>query len=550
MERQTSADSYTSSRTGSEKDSDIYDELRDKMSLISMMAPHPDLLYKEAITAPGGTTKERHPILVIPDNARLGSLTDEEASCLLSYYCKIHTHAEQKRGFVIIVDRRNDTWLATRATLWKIREHFPAPVELIYCLEPNSILQKTFGAGLKQVNGYNLPVRFLQKAEDLCSDGFFTLDQLPPTLGGPLLYDHKTWCSHRLAVEKYEMNTCELDAESTDVMDKMRNTDLPNETDETDEMIKEQLVMRNHLKTDVNEGIKRGNALQEVMLQFDNDKKKVVNLERVPDRMRNILTIRDCMERLAFVEKQFDNFWSEHYPMLLQCQQLRKFEVKFRNLWPTMNERLQALNKLNDKIEQSVDLVKSEAVADIIQDIEEITPQAKDILAMGKRLIATRHYADDSIRPKCKELEGVIALLESKSRNCDEKLARCTELEERINKAEKWCRDGMDRLGARWTITPDASAAGIIHDIDAFLKEADAFKLDNPKEFHNLFKTHATREMNERLPELLREVEEVTELCVARKTSLGWSKEMKDSTDGRRSSLSVAGSRFVRAGSR
>ena len=53
---------------------------------------------------------------------------------------------------------------------------------------------------------------------------------------------------------------------------------------------------------------------------------------------------------------------------------------------------------------------------------------------MGKRLIATRHYADDSIRPKCKELEDVIALLESKSKNCDEKLARCTELEERMNK--------------------------------------------------------------------------------------------------------------------
>ena len=72
--------------------------------------------------------------------------------------------------------------------------------------------------------------------------------------------------------------------------------------------------------------------------------------------------------------------------------------------------------------------------------------------------------------------------------------------------AEKWCSDGMDRLGARWTITPDASAAGIIRDIDAFLKEASVFKLDNPKEFHNLFKTHATQEMNERLPEVLQEI--------------------------------------------
>ena len=165
------------------------------------------------------------------------------------------------------------------------------------------------------------------------------------------------------------MNTCELDAESTDVMDKMRNTDLPNETEETDELIKEQLVLRNHLKNDVNDGIKRGNALQECVLQYDREI-VVVNLERIPDRMRNILLIRECMERLSQVEKQFDTFWSEHYPTLLQCQQLRKFEVKFRDLWPTLQVRLTALNQLYARMEDALDLVKSDELADLMDDIE------------------------------------------------------------------------------------------------------------------------------------------------------------------------------------
>ena len=69
--------------------------------------------------------------------------------------------------------------------------------------------------------------------------------------------------------------------------------------------------------------------------------------------------------------------------------------------------------------------------------------------------------------------------------------------------AEKWCRDGMDRLASRWTISPDASATAIVRDIDQFLSETLIFKLDNPTEFHNQFKSHATPEMNERLPEVI-----------------------------------------------
>lgn len=80
------------------------------MSLISLLAPHPDLLYKEAITAPGkkerlrkcrsenfissylagGLSRELNPILVVPDNGKLNTLTEQELSCLLSYFAKIH----------------------------------------------------------------------------------------------------------------------------------------------------------------------------------------------------------------------------------------------------------------------------------------------------------------------------------------------------------------------------------------------------------------------------------------------------------------------------
>ncbi|XP_055345837.1 probable guanine nucleotide exchange factor MCF2L2 [Paramacrobiotus metropolitanus] len=534
-----------------EQTSDPHVDLHRKMSLISMMAPHPDLLYKEAVTAPGGLSKEQHPIIVIPDNYRLGSLTDDEIACLFTYFAKIHTPAEQKRGFVVIADRRNDTWPATRSALLKIREHFPAPVEHLYCLEPNSLIQKTIGAGYKQINGYTTNgypiIRFLQKPEDIPDLGLVSLDQLPPSLGGPLMYDHKVWCEHRLAVEKYEANTCELDAESTDLMDTMRNSELPNEPNAIDEMIKDQLILRNHLKTDINDGIKRGNALQECVLQYDN--RTVVNLEQIPDRMRNILIIRECMERLAFVEKQFDQFWSDHYPMLLQCQQLRRFEVKFRQLFPTLSDRLRALKKFHDKIEQAIDAVKADDLDDIISDIEDLIPQAKDLLDMGRRLISKRHYADDSIRPKCRELEDTINELETKSKFCNEKLHRCTELEDRMTKAEKWCHEGMDRLSSRWLRHPDAAPADLARDIDQFLAQSSDFKLDNPREFHNYFKTHATQEMNNRLPELLREFEEVKELCHNRRNSLV-PQEVDASGRGSLHSHSSSRASTVRAGSR
>lgn len=68
--------------------------------------------------------------------------------------------------------------------------------------------------------------------------------------------------------------------------------------------------------------------------------------------------------------------------------------------------------------------------------------------------------------------------------------------------AEKWCNEGMDRLGTRWMRSPDVPTTEMARDIDQFLAQSSTFKLDNPKEFHTVFSSHATQEMKGRLPEV------------------------------------------------
>ena len=48
----------------------------------------------------------------------------------------------------------------------------------------------------------------------------------------------------------------------------------------------------------------------------------------------------------------------------------------------------------------------------------------------------------------------------------------------------------------------ETDTQGILRDIDQFLSEAKSFKLDNPKEFRELFKNYANHEVNTRLPEV------------------------------------------------
>lgn len=105
----------------------------------------------------------------------LSSLSDKDWQLLLTYHCALfHRLWKQQRhhdesaeeetevGFVVVVDRRHDSWTATNALLAKLQHLFPCRIARLVLLPPQSLLQKSIhGVGLGFRNGFhNFPVSY------------------------------------------------------------------------------------------------------------------------------------------------------------------------------------------------------------------------------------------------------------------------------------------------------------------------------------------------------------------------------------------------------
>uniref|UniRef100_A0A672G131 Mcf.2 cell line derived transforming sequence-like a n=1 Tax=Salarias fasciatus TaxID=181472 RepID=A0A672G131_SALFA len=112
----------------------------------------------------------------------------------------------------------------------------------------------------------------------------------------------------------------------------------------------------------------------------------------------------DACWTLDETETAFDDFWERHRTKLEQCLQLRHFEQHFR---------------------------------------EDVLDLALSLASEGDRLIENSHYAEDSIRPKCSELRGVCEEISSSLRTKKSLLLRALELHHALEKARRWCEDGI-----------------------------------------------------------------------------------------------------------
>ncbi|XP_053404396.1 guanine nucleotide exchange factor DBS-like isoform X1 [Mercenaria mercenaria] len=141
--------------------------------------------------------------------------------------------------------------------------------------------------------------------------------------------------------------------------------------------------------------------------------------------------------------------------------------------------------------------------------------------ADGDQYIMDDHYAVDSIRPKCIELQRMCEQYRQLLRRRREILNKSHELQERIEKASKWCSSGMDMLTSQMEgcNTPE-SIRKAIDDIDKFVATSKDLKLNNPKEFRQLFDSVITSDTRATVQKTLKKIEDVQTMCSKRKADL------------------------------
>ncbi|XP_069678460.1 guanine nucleotide exchange factor DBS [Periplaneta americana] len=495
-----------------------------------------DLLHAQYAIVTGGKSRDGCPIITFPDLGNFCSLGDAEYQRLVQYLTSVPSMQEADSGFVLVIDRRNDKWNSVKTVLLKISGFFPGLIHVAYVLRPAGFLQKAISEVSNKLfkEEFKFRVVVCNCVEELHEN--VEKSQLTADLGGEIPYCHQEWIQQRVALEKFSCNTQEVSAALDSFTQSLQDTEFPNDVDATQQLLNSQGIEYSELKEEILNAAKHGedllNSIRQRPVNSNNTTSTCVSREdqlelyRVcPYRLGNVTAVERLLVQLEETERTFDDFWLSHSARLRQCLELRRFEQDFKELQGNFDSHLKTVCEMTEIGETvaRVDTLIREATAFqklCMNDIE----RAEELISIGQQLLHSRHYcALDCVQPKCSELQRMCHLLSERLESRLITLAKCRDLQERIDKANRWCTRGIDLLASqhieKCSTSPELAEQSLI-EIQQYVASAEEFKLSSPKEFRSLFQDSITPETKALVTQVLQRIDDVSMMCEKRMTSL------------------------------
>ncbi|XP_053184306.1 guanine nucleotide exchange factor DBS isoform X2 [Scomber japonicus] len=408
----------------------------------------PDLKKQFAFLS-GGRGDNGSPIIVFPEFPAFGEISDREFHNVLTYLTSVPSLSSTGVGFILVIDRRQDRWAAVKGTLLRIAGSFPGNLQLVLVLRPTTLLQRTLSDILFKFNKdefkMKVPVIMLSSITELHS--YIDRTQLTQELGGTQEYCHEKWISHRTAIEGFALMVKKTAQTLQSFGTELAETELPNETQATTNLLSIHKDKKDKMKEDLLVALGQGSRLLEsinepVVRNPDHNMNQ--------DEMENMATVQRLLSQLDETERAFDEFWVRHQTKLEQCLQLRHFEHNYR-------EVRALLDQVSEKLATFSEVGISPAHADHIfselttyeEKVSEVLDRALSLACEGDELIQNSHYAEDSIQPKCSELRAVSEDVSSNLKAKKDHLLKAMELHHCLDRASKWCDDGIYLLASQ-----------------------------------------------------------------------------------------------------
>ncbi|XP_042260899.1 guanine nucleotide exchange factor DBS isoform X1 [Thunnus maccoyii] len=477
-------------------------------------------LQKQFAILPGGRGINGSPIIVFPEFPTFSELEEEEIQNVLSYLTSVPSVAASGVGFILVIDRRLDRWAAVKATLLRIAGSFPGILHLVLVLRPTTLLQRTLSDFLFKYNKdeFKMKVVMLSSVTEL--HAYIDPGQLTTELGGTQEYCHDSWISHRTAIEAFALmvkTTAQtLQAFGTELAE----TELPNDAEATTNLLHTHTLKKDKMKEDLQVALSQGGRLLECInepLQTDPE------YNMTHDELENLATVQRLLGQLDETETAFDDFWERHRTKLEQCLQLRHFEQHFREVRAQLDVTLERLSGFS---EVSVSPVHAEHVLRELNGHEEkaceVLDYALSLAGEGDRLIENSHYAEDSIRPKCIELRGVCEEISSTLRSKKSLLLRAMELHHALEKASRWCEEGIFLLASqpvdRCQSQDGAEAA--LQELERYLDTAPLHTLTDRSAICCQYEAVLTTQLRDQIEKVFQKQSSVQEMFEKRRVSL------------------------------
>ncbi|XP_055499955.1 LOW QUALITY PROTEIN: proto-oncogene DBL [Leucoraja erinacea] len=443
-------------------------------------------LKKQFVFLTGGQSKEGAVILTFPEYASFGAVPPEALTQALAYLAAVSSLQNPEMKFIVILDRRLDSWSSVRLALSHIAASCPGNLQLVLLLRPTGFLQRALADISLRLSPdpiiLKLPVVMLNSATDLLK--YIDETHLTHEFGGTLDYCHDEWILFRTAIESFAVMVKDIAQMLQTFGTDLAEAELPNNLQSVEDLLIARTEKYRQLKNDVQRVIKEGELLLTNLMEPVNVAESCA--EKDGDRA----TVKRLLIQLHDMETAFDGFWEKHLLKLEQCLQLWRFEQAF-------HEIKMALDYLSadegDIPETGASVAHSEqalrALTNLDERSQELIGSAQALILQGDTLIADHHYAEDLICEKCSELRHFCKDLLDDMGNKYFRLNKSLELHIRLQQVLQWCDEGAYLLASQPMdkCQSQQGAKQALQEIDKFLENSRGYLQSDAEELFNEF---------------------------------------------------------------
>uniref|UniRef100_A0A673GM16 Guanine nucleotide exchange factor DBS-like n=1 Tax=Sinocyclocheilus rhinocerous TaxID=307959 RepID=A0A673GM16_9TELE len=478
-------------------------------------------LRKQFAFLSGGRGQNGSPIIIFPEYPAFGELEEQEFHNVLTYLTSVPSLGSTGVGFILVIDRRQDRWASVKGTLLRIAGSFPGSLQLVLVLRPTALFQRTISDIFFKLNKdefkMKVPVIMLSSVTELHS--YIDRTQLTQELGGTQEYCHEKWISHRTAIEGFALMVKKTAQTLQSFGTELAETELPNDVEATSNLLTVHTAKKDTMKEDLRIALCQGSRLLESINEpLVKDPDYTMN----HDELENLATVQRLLGQLDETETAFDDFWDKHQTKLEQCLQLRHFEQDFREVRAHLD---MVYDRVSGFSEVGISPAHVEHILKELTNHEDracVLDRALALACDADQLIEASHYAVDSILPKCSELravcEEISGVLEAKKTH----LLKAMELHQCLEKATKWCDDGIYLLASQPVdkCQSQDGAESALQDIERYLETANQHKLTDLSGIWRDYESVLTQDFKEQVDKVFQKQLSMQEMFEKRRVSL------------------------------
>ncbi|XP_013961936.1 guanine nucleotide exchange factor DBS isoform X35 [Canis lupus familiaris] len=481
-----------------------------------------DQLKKRFAYLSGGRGQDGSPVITFPDYPAFSDVPDKEFQNVMTYLTSIPSLQDAGIGFILVIDRRQDKWTSVKASILRIAASFPANLQLVLVLRPTGFFQRALSDLAFKFNRDDLkmkvPVIMLSSVPEL--HGYIDKSQLTEDLGGTLDYCHTRWLCHRTAIESFALMVKQTAQMLQSFGTELAETELPNDVQSTSSVLCAHTEKKDKAKEDMRLALDEGKSiLENIREPLAKSGEQSLN----QDELDNQTTVQRLLAQLNETEAAFDEFWAKHQQKLQQCLQLRHFEQDFR-------EVKSSLDALAQKIATFTDVGNSLAHAEhLLKDLASFeekssasVKRAHTLSLEGEKLIDTKHYAVDSIRPKCHELQYLCDQFAAEVERRRGLLSKSLELHGLLEASMKWCDEGIYLLASQPVdkCQSQDGAEAALQEIEKFLETGAENKIQELNKIYQDYESILTKDLMEHVQKVFQKQEGMEEMFHRRQASL------------------------------